>query len=350
MQHLRAFLDSFLDFSVTGCIRPRPPPDPINEAWEFPKADRLVALGDLHGDVSAAKRAFQAAGLIDTEERWVGGSTVCVQVGDLLDRGSNEIELLYWMEHVASEARKAGGKVIILNGNHEYLNVLGKFRYASEEGTAPFTPYMYLHTFCERLLHACGQPAAPPPPVPDTIPHEFRDRFAALRPGGPLAQRFLGDKNTVVRVGDTLFVHAGVLPEHVDYGLGRINAEAKAWVSNLPGAHMPRYLHRADSIVWTRLFSNTDQHKVNCDPLWQTFWKTGAARMVVGHTVHRAITAQCQGRVFNIDVGMSEHVSHREPQALEILHDDAVHAIRADGTRGYVRQAATASHSARAGF
>ena len=38
-----------------------------------------------------------------------------------------------------------------------------------------------------------------------------------------------------MRVGDTLFVHAGVLPHHVDYGLERINSEAKAWVAHTPG-------------------------------------------------------------------------------------------------------------------
>jgi len=36
--------------------------------------------GDLHGDYQKTRRAFQLAGLTDGNDRWVGGSTVCVQV------------------------------------------------------------------------------------------------------------------------------------------------------------------------------------------------------------------------------------------------------------------------------
>lgn len=46
----------------------------------LPAAERLVAIGDLHGDLRKALRAFRLAGLIDERGRWSGGSTVCVQV------------------------------------------------------------------------------------------------------------------------------------------------------------------------------------------------------------------------------------------------------------------------------
>ncbi len=38
-----------------------------------------------------------------------------------------------------------------------------------------------------------------------------------------------------MRIGDTLYVHAGVLPAHVDYGLDAINQEAKDWVAGKKG-------------------------------------------------------------------------------------------------------------------
>lgn len=37
--------------------------------------------GDLHGDFKKTQRAFRLAGLIDADDRWIGGNTVCVQVG-----------------------------------------------------------------------------------------------------------------------------------------------------------------------------------------------------------------------------------------------------------------------------
>lgn len=47
---------------------------------KFPAADRLVAIGDLHGDFEKARKAFRTADLIDTDDKWIGGNTVCVQV------------------------------------------------------------------------------------------------------------------------------------------------------------------------------------------------------------------------------------------------------------------------------
>lgn len=86
-----------------------------------------------------------------------------------------------------------------------------------------------------------------------------------------------------VQVGSTLFVHGGVLPSHVEYGLERINAETRAWLmgqdpttattsssSSNPFARWaaggssagsgdtsrryppPAFLRGADAVVWAR--------------------------------------------------------------------------------------------------
>ena len=46
-------------------------------------------------------------------------------MGDQLDRGDNEIQILYFLERLQREAEEAGGKLHILNGNHETMNVAG---------------------------------------------------------------------------------------------------------------------------------------------------------------------------------------------------------------------------------
>lgn len=46
----------------------------------LPAAARLVAIGDLHGDMNKTRRAFKVAGLIDNQDRWTGGTTTAVQV------------------------------------------------------------------------------------------------------------------------------------------------------------------------------------------------------------------------------------------------------------------------------
>lgn len=46
----------------------------------LPPVERLVAIGDLHGDYAKTLRAFTLAGLIDDKTKWIGGKTVVVQV------------------------------------------------------------------------------------------------------------------------------------------------------------------------------------------------------------------------------------------------------------------------------
>ena len=66
------------------------------------------------------------------------GPCLSLQVGDLLDRGDNEVAILYWLERLQQEAADAGGELHILNGNHESLNVAGRFRYATPQGMQDF--------------------------------------------------------------------------------------------------------------------------------------------------------------------------------------------------------------------
>ena len=60
---------------------------------------RVVAIGDLHGDIQQARRALRIAGVLGKDDddnvnpQWVGGDTVLVQVGDVLDRGLSLIHI-----------------------------------------------------------------------------------------------------------------------------------------------------------------------------------------------------------------------------------------------------------------
>lgn len=59
-------------------------------------------------------------------------------MGDQLDRGNDEIEILYFLERLEREAAAAGGALHVLNGNHETMNVAGRFTYATQPAMAEF--------------------------------------------------------------------------------------------------------------------------------------------------------------------------------------------------------------------
>ena len=108
------------------------------DGFRFPAPERLVALGDVHGDIAATRRALRLAGAIDADDHWIGGELVVVQTGDQLDRGDDEQAILELFAKVQREAAAAGGAVHVLNGNHEFMNALGDLRYVTPGGYADF--------------------------------------------------------------------------------------------------------------------------------------------------------------------------------------------------------------------
>jgi hypothetical protein len=70
---------------------------------------RVVAIGDLHGDLGAARRASKTAKVIDEAEHGIGGNGVVAQTGGVLDWVDEERHLLKWLERPAGIAKDGGG-------------------------------------------------------------------------------------------------------------------------------------------------------------------------------------------------------------------------------------------------
>lgn len=275
--------------------RPVPPPAEI----EAPA--RLVAVGDVHGDLDATLSVLQLAGLIDESGAWTGGETVLVQTGDQLDRGDGEQAILDTLEALADQAWAAGGAIYVLNGNHEVMNVQLDLRYVTEGGFEDFADTPYDPSDDEIMAY----------------PEEERGRVAAFRPGGVYAQLLAG-RNTVMKVGDTVFVHGGVESAFANVALDDVNASIQAWM--LGEAEDPEaYTNADDGPLWSRRFSE-DPDTEDCQDLADALERLGSTRMVVGHTVQDAINPGCDERIWRIDVGMSAYYGGT-PQALEIMGD-----------------------------
>jgi hypothetical protein len=269
----------------------------------FPDSPRIVAFGDLHGDLDATRRALRLADAIDKKDHWIGGNLVVVQTGDQVDRGNQEQAILDLFVRLAEEATQAGGAVHVLNGNHELLNASLDFRYVTPEGFADFED-------------------AVPSGEPDSLLLGFeeakRARVAAFKPGGVYA-RVLARRNTIAIIGPNVFVHGGVLPAHVDYGIERINSEVRSWLEGK--TPRPEFVDSRNGPTWARVYSsNTDT--AACDTLTLVLERLSAKRMIVGHTVQeKGMRSQCDGKVWCIDVGMSAFFGGKT-QVLEIVGDN----------------------------
>lgn len=257
---------------------PTPPVTALSPRLSRPAAARIVAIGDLHGDLDSTRRALRLAGAIDEHDAWVGGPLVVVQTGDEIDRRDDDRAVLDEIEALKAQASAAGGEVIALLGNHEIMNASMDFRYVTPGAFAAFA------AFGDHSTAGAG-------------------RAAAFHPGGRYATTLAG-RPLLAKVGDTVFVHGGVLPQHVHYGLDRMNDELDAWLSGQRGAP-PEPVVEEDGPVWTRAYS-TPSETPDCQSLKAVLSAMGAKRMVVGHTVQPGgISSACDDRVWRIDVGMS---------------------------------------------
>lgn len=249
--------------------------------------DRIIALGDLHGDLEAARRALRLASIIDAQDHWIGEKTHVVQTGDLLDRGDQELELFQFFEKLSSEAEAAGGQVHILNGNHEIMNAQGDFRYVTRRGFELFAQLPPTSTNKSRIQQ---------------FPPLAQGRAAAFLPRGPYALK-LAQRPVILQLGSILFVHGGLHPHHAHYGLEQINRTYQDWLAGKQ-PHLPDFLQNESSPIWTRAYSNLQQPP-DCALLHQTLEQFNARYLVVGHTVQPRINGACNGHLWRIDVGLS---------------------------------------------
>ncbi|CAK8540529.1 unnamed protein product [Lathyrus sativus] len=324
-----SFVDTFVDFSVSGFFLlppPSSPPPPL--PTRLPSPQRLIAIGDLHGDLKKSKEALRIAGIIDASDRYTGGSSTVVQVGDILDRGGDEIKILYLMEKLKREAARCGGRMITMNGNHEIMNVEGDFRFATRSGLKEFRVWLYWFREGNKMKSLCKGLEPVKDPL-DGVQVAFRGarkkyhdglraRVAALRPNGPISTRFFSQNVTVLVVGDSIFVHGGLLQEHVDYGLEKINREASDWFKGLYDQRFsPEHCRGKNAVVWLRKFSDGNCDCSSLEHVLSTI--PGAKRMIMGHTIQTGgINGVCGNKAIRIDVGMSKGCGGGLPEVLEI--------------------------------
>ncbi len=263
---------------------------------------RLIAIGDLHGDLEVARKVLQLAGAIDDQDKWIGKDLVVVQVGDVIDRGPHDRATFDLIENLSQQAITAGGGLYSLLGNHETMNVYADFRYVHPLAWIDFDEF-YKKSQHEVLF--------------DPISREIWGRLIAFRPAGPYAQK-LSQHNVAMVIGETLFVHGGMSFRYAQYGLEKINQETREWM--LGKIPQPAFILDDDGPLWNRRFAwNTSTQE--CLELAQVLQQLNCKRMVVGHTVqYGGVTTACNQQVWRIDVGLSR--SYGGPiEILEIMSE-----------------------------
>ncbi len=301
-------------------------------------AQRIIAVGDLHGDYQAWMTIARAAGLVDARGRWAGGSTTFVQLGDVLDRGPDSLKIIRSLQELQKQAPRKGGKVIVVLGNHEAMNLIGDYRYTTPGEYAAFVDGQSaarrekLYQLNKAAIEASYR-ASNPQMTAEAIhqawiastPLGWVEHKLAWMPSGELGQ-WATRNPAIVKIGDTLFVHGGISAELAKIPLAEVNKRVaaamaagdespKSILTDPLGPLWYRGLVRADADAEAERTENargapaaTGPRPTPDEELSSVLAAYGAKRLVIGHTpILSNITITSSGRLVRIDTGISRY-------------------------------------------
>jgi len=352
------------------------------DEWHYNDIDRVVAISDIHGAYAAMIATLQNAHVIDETLGWSGAGTHLVIVGDILDRGPDSRDVMDLLMRLEEEAVPAGGKVHVLIGNHEVMNLVGDMRYVSKSEYAAFA---IDETIADRDRWFDAYRSLRE--LPGQSVEESRAAFDIKFPAGFFAQRsafaadgkygkWLLSKPVMAVINGTAFVHGGLSPGVAETGLPGVNIELVNDVSLyvrqlgvlieeqllLPTdgnakhvAQLARFsplladrpavieavsdirqlndpLFAIDSPHWYRGHSYCSEI-IEGDRIQSALQKIGAARVVIGHTPtpSRRVLERLGGRVIEIDTGMLSSYYKGSGNAL-VMENGSVLVINEDGS------------------
>lgn len=321
---------------------------PIIE-YVLPKKDKIIVIGDLHGDWNVMKKCLMIAKVIDDNNNWIAKpNTVVVQVGDQLDglrpmsngivsnpNNIYDISIMLYLNDLHKKAIKKdkNSGVYGLIGNHEIMNV-----------DDPFNAITYINKNDVEVFNGQNE-------LMDELNYITKEgfnsnRIECFKPGNPCAVLLACTRNSIMKIGNNLFVHAGLVKEFAEkHNIHQVNDYVKGWLLGKIDKELKYDIIRgstdltfASSPFWTRLYDiddmdgfKFDDGKTICKKFEDVQNVYNFGNMIIGHSVQlEGINSICNKKIWKIDVGLSkcfEGIPNKKTQILEIINDNEFHIL-----------------------
>jgi len=305
--------------------------------------EKIVAVGDLHGDYDNFIKILLGTGLVDEKLKWAGGDTHFVQTGDIMDRGPGAKMIFDVLRRLEKEAEWAGGKVHVLIGNHEEVNITGIVfdypDYVTVEQFVSFLPRDYRNQKeREFLKRTRGTSTLWDKEIPDAstrrklfeywqgLMRTDDARRVYIKSFNDTYGDWLLEKNAVIRINDTVFAHGGISEKYSTWELGSINSLLRNELSFFKGRQKvflryakpfeAKIVYDAYSPLWFRDLAVKDEKSIKGE-FERILKNLGAGHMVIAHTFYRGngvspvvaprFMSRFDGRLWIIDTGISSY-------------------------------------------
>jgi hypothetical protein len=242
--------------------------------------EKMFVISDVEGNFNVVTGLLSKHKVIDKQLNWTFGNGHLVIIGDVFDRGNHVTELLWLLYKLEGEAQTRGGKVHMLIGNHEMMNLQNDLRYVEPK-------YSAFGELLEKQLSL-----------------SYVDLFRENTELG----KWLRSKNIVEKIGDTLFTHGGMSPVMVEAELSllEINTTMRL-ATDTPKAKrsiLEKLLFGRNGPIWYRgyFMELPLSPKIDKPQLTNVLNYYGAKSIAVGHTIVDKPKLVFDGQVIAVDV------------------------------------------------
>lgn len=196
--------------------------------WEWQDVPSVIAIGDLHGSYDKLIQLARGAGLIDEDRRWTGGEAHLVVAGDFLDRGPGDRPIMDLLRALDQQSEAAGGRMHVLLGNHEVMNLLRDTRYVHQDS---YKDFVGDETKLDRQIawkrfFSLAAGGRNPGELRAAFSREFLPgyfgRLKLLAREGEYGAWLLG-LPAIIKINGVAYVHGGLKEEFAELGVEGIN-------------------------------------------------------------------------------------------------------------------------------
>ena len=321
-----------LAFSVASNRAPQWPRD---IPCEWSGVEKIVAIGDLHGAYVYFVEILKGTKLVDDNLSWIGGKTHLVQIGDVMDRGNRPKDIFDLAMKLEKEAEAAGGKVHMLIGNHEEMNLANtafdREGYVTPQQYVQFIPENYRLKLEKRFEKRSRSKAADSngnyleewKGIIEKLMGESRaaGRMNYFKNLNALYGDWIIGNNVIIKINDIVFVHGGISENFSKWPLKEINDTYRAELDDIrnvilnPGRmpKIPGYdrqlYNEGDGPLWYRAMAQAQ--KDFADDVDRILANLKANHVVIAHTPNTRVGEEEMkrygGKVWIIDTGIADY-------------------------------------------
>lgn len=269
------------------------------EKSEYDQPARVLVVADIEGNFNALCSILMKSRVIENNLQWIFDDSHLVILGDCFDRGEYVIECLQLIYSLEEQACLNGGRVHFILGNHEILNLNGDFRYNHPKYTSSMKSSDVLYDDNPGLL------------------------------------QWLCTKNIAEKIGEILFVHAGISAGllKLNLSVSEINSIARPYYTKANVSFSDPVLNTIfnskHSPFWYRGYY---QDTVNEELIDATLKHFSVKTIVTGHTVMDKVTSFFNGKIINVD---TDHASGNSEALL--IRKNRFYRIDKEGRRERIK-------------